>query len=48
MFITVEHLFFTWSIVPVWIPEYGWTFTGFWTPGLAYGTLQCMMPFPGL
>jgi len=48
VFISVQHLYFTWAIVPRFIPEFGWTFTAAWVPGIAYGTLSCIAPFRGL
>lgn len=48
IFITVQHLYFTWAITPIYIPEWGWTWTGSWVPGLAYGNLQCVVPLKGI
>jgi hypothetical protein len=42
--INVDHIFFTWMVMPFWIPEYGRQW-GSWVAGRAYGSLQwCRWP----
>lgn len=46
--INVSNTFVQWVLIPIYIPEFGWTYVGDWVYGRAIGSLQCIMPVPGL
>lgn len=47
IYIHAYHLYMKWYIAPVRLPDGRWVWRGFFAPVLAWGSLNCTMPYPG-